>query len=376
MEANGAQVRRIGVLTGGGDCPGLNAVIRAVVKDALYHGMEVYGIADGFLGLIERRTRKLDEHDVANIITAGGTILGSSNKANPARFATGTNPDGSPTFRDVTDDCVAYAKDLGLDAIVCIGGDGTMSAAASFCAKGVNCIGVPKTIDNDLEGTDITFGFMTAVETATEAIDRVRTTAASHHRAMVVEVMGRNAGWIALHSGLASGADIILLPELDFGVEEVCAAINRRRARGKRFSIICVAEGAKPAGGEQVVKQIDPTSPDPIRLGGIAAWLSDRIQQDTGIESRHVVLGHLQRGGTPVAMDRVLATQFGHHAMHLLKTGAQNRMVAMQSFRLTDVPIEHVAGKQRTISAEEPLLTTARSVGVRFCVPAPQPVES
>jgi len=358
--------KHIGVLTGGGDCPGLNAVIRAVTKDALFHGIRVTGIEDGFLGLIERRARPLDETSVSDILSSGGTVLGSSNKANPQRFATGTDDSGNVIWEDVTEGCIDFMRRLGLEALVVIGGDGTMTCAAPFVEAGINCIGVPKTIDNDLHGTDLTFGFLTAVHVATEAMDRVRTTAASHHRVMVVEVMGRNAGWIALHSGVASGADVILIPEIEFDVDKICASIEDRSRKGKKYSIVCVAEGSKPKGGEQIVHRVDPTSPDPIRLGGIADWLMRKIEEKTKIESRHVVLGHTQRGGTPVASDRVLATQFGHHAMELLKGNTQGRMVAMQGLKLTDIPMLECAGKQRLVPLDHHLVAAARSVHTSF----------
>ncbi|MEZ6241958.1 MAG: ATP-dependent 6-phosphofructokinase [Phycisphaerales bacterium] len=359
-------VKRIGVLTGGGDCPGLNAVIRAVTKDALFHGMEVLGIEDGFLGLIEDRVRSLTADDVSNILTQGGTILGSSNKANPQRYPIGTNTDGSIKFRDLTDTCMTHLEVHGIEALVCIGGDGTMSAAAPFTERGVNCIGVPKTIDNDLWGTDVTFGFQTAVSVAADALDRVHTTAASHHRVMVVEVMGRNAGWIALYAGVASGSDAILLPEIPFDLAKVCDFCHSRSQRGKRFSIICCSEGAKPRGGQQMVERVDPLSPDPIRLGGIGKWLSDKIEDETGIESRYVVLGHVQRGGTPVAADRVLATQLGHHAMHLLRLGKRNRLVVMQGGVLHDVELTSAAGRQRLVPVDHQLIAAARSVNTCF----------
>lgn len=359
-------IRRIGVLTGGGDCPGLNAVIRAVAKDALYHDIEAYGVEDGFLGLIEDRIRPLGYEDVSNILTRGGTILGSSNKADPTRFAVGADAQGRPVFEDVMDRCLETIARHRLEALVVIGGDGTMSGAASFVARGVPCVGVPKTIDNDLWGTELTFGHTTAVQIATEALDRVHTTAASHHRAMVVEVMGRNAGWIALSAGVASGSDVILLPEMPFDLEAVCEFTRDRGTRGRRFTIICCAEGAYPRGGERVVERRDPTSPDPIRLGGIARWLAEQVQACTRIESRHVVLGHVQRGGTPVAADRVLATMFGHAAMRLLKEGRLNRLVAQQQGRLTDVPIEEAAGRQRLVGEDDALVAAARSVYTSF----------
>jgi 6-phosphofructokinase 1 len=254
----------------------------------------------------------------------------------------------------------------GLDALVIVGGDGTMSGAQVFTKRGVNCIGVPKTIDNDLFGTDLTFGFLTAVQIATDALDRVHTTAASHHRVMVVEVMGRNAGWIALHAGIAAGADIILIPEINFDIDAVVRACMQRSRRGKRFTIICVAEGARPIGGKPVIERTDPTSPDPIRLGGIGRAVAAQIEAKTPLESRYVVLGHVQRGGTPVAADRVLATQFGDYAMELLLTGRKNRMVAWQGGTLTDVAMIEAAGKQRLIPLDHPLLAAARSVGTSF----------
>jgi len=358
--------KRIGILTGGGDCPGLNAVIRAVAKDALNLGIEVYGVEDGFLGLIEDRVRQLTWSDVSNILTLGGTILGSSNKANPSKYAVGEDENGEPIWRDVTDVCKTHLQVHGLEALVCIGGDGTMSGAAPFAEIGVNCIGVPKTIDNDLHGTDITFGFMTAVANATDALDKVHTTAASHHRVMVVEVMGRNAGWIALHSGVASGSDIILIPEIEFDLDKVCEVCERRSQRGKRFTIIACSEGARPSGGKQIVERVDPTSPDPIRLGGIGKWVSNEIEEKTGIESRYVVLGHVQRGGTPVAADRVLSTQFGYQAMQILREGRRNRLVVMQGGNLGDIEITSATNKQRLVPLDDAVISAARSVGTTF----------
>ncbi len=361
--------RRIGVLTGGGDCPGLNAVLRAVTKDALFHGIEVCGIEDGFLGLIENRIRPLDYESVSGILTVGGTILGTSNKANPRAFPTSTDADGNPVFEDLSDRCMAHIEQHGLDALVCIGGDGTMTGAHPFTEAGVSVIGVPKTIDNDVFGTDLTFGHLTAVDTATEAIDRLHSTALSHHRAMVVELMGRNAGWIALSAGIASGSDVILLPEMPFSYAAIAEAVERRRQRGARATIVAVAEGARPAGGAQVVRDVDPLSPDPIRLGGIARQVAAEIEARTSVEARHVVLGHLQRGGTPCAEDRVLCTRFGHHATTLLREGRSNRMVALVGNQVTDVDIRTPAGRQRTIPPDEPLLDVARAVYTSFGVP-------
>jgi ATP-dependent phosphofructokinase / diphosphate-dependent phosphofructokinase len=361
-----SNIKRIAVLTGGGDCPGLNAVIRAVVKDAINCGMEVFGIEDGFLGLIEDRIRPLNLDDVSNILTMGGTILGSNNRSDPSRFPWGKNEDGSIKYKDLTDVCVTHLKIRKIEALVVIGGDGTMSVAKPITDQGFNCIGVPKTIDNDLYGTDITFGFLSAVHVATEALDRVHSTAASHHRVMVVELMGRNAGWITLYSGVASGADVILLPEIEFDLDKVCEECIKRSQRGKRFTIIAVAEGAKPKGGEQIVDRVIENSPEAIRLGGIAKWLSTEIETRTEIESRYVVLGHTQRGGTPVAADRVLATQFGHHAMQLLKMGKTNRLVVMKGQELSDVDIQSAADKQRLVPLDHPLIAAARSVYTCF----------
>jgi 6-phosphofructokinase 1 len=361
------KLRRIGVLTGGGDCPGLNAVIRAVTKTALYqHQLEVWGIEDGFLGLIENRMAPLASTDVSNILTRGGTILGTSNRANPARFAVGTDAQGAPVFQDVTDQVVRHVRQRNLDAVVCIGGDGTMTGAAALAEQGLRFVGVPKTIDNDLLHTDITFGFQTAVAIATEALDRIHTTAASHHRVMVVEIMGRNAGWLTLHSAVASGADVVLIPEIPYDIERVCEFCLNRSRRGKSFTIVAVAEGARPRGGQQVVSKIVRDSPDPIRLGGIAHVVSEEIIARTGLESRATILGHVQRGGTPVAEDRVLATMFGSRALQLLLERRFNELVVMQEGRITSVPLGSVAGQQRKVPLDHLLITAARGVGTCF----------
>jgi ATP-dependent phosphofructokinase / diphosphate-dependent phosphofructokinase len=360
-------IKRIGVLPGGGDCPGLNAVIRAVTKTAIMsHGLQVFGIADGFLGLIQNRLRELTTLDVSNILTLGGTILGTSNRADPKRYYVGNDAEGNPIYKDVTDRCLEHIHHWKLDALVVIGGDGTMACAKEFVKLGVNCIGVPKTIDNDLVGTEITFGFQTAVETATQALDRVHTTAASHHRVMAVEVMGRNAGWIALHAGVASGSDIILIPEIPFSYDVVCDYVRDRGRRHKTFSIICVSEGARPIGGEKVVGHYDPTSPEPVRLGGIGKMVAEEIERRTGVESRVTVLGHVQRGGTPIHSDRLLGTRFGYAAVEALMSGKRNRMIAMQSHRVIDVELIEAAGKQRLVSLDDALIAAARAVGTCF----------
>jgi 6-phosphofructokinase 1 len=360
-------IRRIGVLTGGGDCPGINAVLRAVTKTSIYqHHVRVIGIEDGFQGLIEGRMGELTSLHVSGVLTRGGTILGSNNRVNPRRYYAGDDEQGNPTFADVTDRCLATIEDNNLDALIVIGGDGTMSCTAPFVEAGVKCIAVPKTIDNDIVGTDITFGFLTALETATDALDRLHSTAASHHRVMVCEVMGRNAGWIALHAGLASGSDVILMPEIPFDIDRICQFVTSRMHRSRGFSIVCCAEGARPQHGEQVVAKYDPTVPDPVRLGGIGHQVAASIEQRTGIESRPTVLGHVQRGGTPIAPDRVLATKFGHRAIELLMSGASGRMVAMQGGRLQDIDLREAAGRQRLVPVDDPAIAAARAVRTCF----------
>lgn len=358
------QVKRIGILTGGGDCPGLNAVIRVVTKAAITQlGLEVYGIEDGFMGLIRNRMRRLSFEDVSNILTAGGTILGTSNKANPAHFAVGKDEEGKPVFQDVRDRVLEHIECRGLDGIVCIGGDGTMSGAADLIDRNVPCIGVPKTIDNDLMHTELTFGFTTAVETATDCLDRIHSTASSHHRVMLVELMGRNAGWLTLHAGIASGADIILIPELPYRLDAICETCERRSQHGKRFTLIAVSEGARPQGGSQVVDKIVHDSPDPVRLGGVSEVLSEQIAANTRLETRATILGHVQRGGTPVAFDRVLASQLGHTAIELIAECKWNEMVVMQRGETTSVPIASVANQQRTVPPDDALIAMARDVG-------------
>ena len=358
-------LKRIGILTGGGDCPGLNAVIRAVAKSAFSGGLEVLGIEDGYLGLIEDRIRPLTYEAVSGILTRGGTILGSSNKANPAQYAV---PDGAGgwVIRDVREQVVATAKAAGMDAIVAIGGDGTMSGAADLIDRGLKIIGVPKTIDNDLWGTDVTFGHDTAVTTASDALDKVHTTASSHHRVMVVELMGRYAGWLALHAGVASGADVILIPELPFEIDKVADKCMQRRKKGHGFTIIAVGEGAKPVGGKQFVDSIVADSPDPVRLGGVGKFVAKEVEAASGLDCRSIVLGHIQRGGTPTAHDRVLATRFGYHAFELLAAGCFNRVVVQQNGVIDSVEITEVANKVRTVPPDYPLIRAAKAIGTSF----------
>ena len=353
---------RAAVLTGGGDCPGLNAVIRAVTKTLLLqHDAEVFGFEDGFLGLIEQRYRRLTYPDVSGILTSGGTILGTSNKANPFAFYGADNA-------DVSDDVLAYTRSLGLDVLVAIGGDGTMSMCDRLHRKGFPIVGVPKTIDNDLVGTERTFGFDTAVAIATEAIDRLHTTAQSHQRVIIIETMGRYAGWIALHSGLSGGADVILIPEIEYDVEAVAEVCRRRADGGQKFTIIAIAEGARPVGGELAVQEVIATSPDPIRLGGACKVLEHQLEAVIDSEVRTTILGHVQRGGTPTPFDRALATQFGAYAATLAAHGQTGVLVALQHNRLTTVPLASVANKIRTVPLDDPMILAAVSVGTSFGV--------
>lgn len=359
------RIESIAVLTGGGDCPGLNAVIRAVVKTAINkYQLDVWGIQDGYLGLIENRMDRLSYNDVSNILTLGGTILGTSNIANPFRHAIKSGR--RLRYKDVSDDCIRALRQRGIGALICIGGDGTMAITAQFAKKGLAVMGVPKTIDNDLYGTDVTFGFDTAVTTAAEAIDKVHTTASSHHRVMVVELMGRYAGWLALHAGVAAGADVILIPEIPFDVGKVAAVCRVRYRRGRGFTIIAAGEGARPAGGKLFVERVDESSPDPVRLGGVAKWVAGEVERATGLESRHIVLGHVQRGGTPTPHDRLLATRFGHHAYELAAAGRFGRLVVMQQGQIGSVPIAEVAGKVRTVPPDHPVIRAARAIGTSF----------
>jgi len=359
------RIRSIAVMTGGGDCPGLNAVIRAVVKTAINrYDLEVWGIQDGYLGLIANRMDRLSFNDVSNILTVGGTILGTSNVANPFRFA--IKKGRQIQYQDVSDDCLRALEERKIDALVCIGGDGTMEVAARLAKKGLTIMGVPKTIDNDLYGTDVTFGFDTAVRTATEAIDKVHTTASSHHRVMIVEVMGRYAGWIALHAGVAGGADVILIPEIPYDLSKVCQYVLGRSSRGKRFSIIVVAEGARAQDGQMVVSRRIAGSPDPIRLGGIGPVLADDINARTGLECRAVILGHVQRGGTPTPSDRVLATNFGYTGVVLLMKGVKNHLVVLKDGQFSSIPLRRVAGRIKTVPKNHGLVKAAVAIGTSF----------
>jgi phosphofructokinase-like protein len=355
-------IKRIGVLTGGGDAPGLNAVIRAVVKAGCNARIDVLGLEDSFDGLIEPgRSRVLRPDDVAGILRLGGTILGTSNRGNPFAFQVDT----SQGKRDYSARVIETFHLLGLDALVVIGGDGTLAIAYEFFKKGIPVVGVPKTIDNDIVGTVNCFGFDTAVNFATDAIDRLHTTAEAHHRVMVVEVMGRYAGWIALHAGVAGGADIVLIPEIPFDLQIIASRLREREAWGARFSILVVAEGAQQVGGK-VSHMTEGDAATAPRIGGLSARLARDIEAMTGKETRYVVLGHLQRGGTPTSYDRVLATRLGGKAVECLINKEFGKMVAHQPPDVVTVPLEDVVGKQKRVPLDFDLLRTARAIGISF----------
>ena len=355
--------RRIGVVTGGGDCPGLNAVIRAVVLGALNRGWEVYGIERGFEGLLAQDgVKPLDRSSVRGIIQTGGTILGTTNRGNPFNLKREEN--GKTVFVDVSRQVVDQVHALGLDSLVVIGGDGTLTIADQLAGMGVPVIGVPKTIDNDLMATEVTFGFHTALVTATDAIDKIHATAESHERVMLVEVMGRYSGWIALYAGLAGGADVILLPEIPYQFEAIIRKINDRWRRRRNFAIVVVSEGAMPVGGDRVYKsRVAGREP---RLGGIAEQLAGEIETATGHETRALVLGHLQRGGPPTPTDRILATRFGAAAVRAIERGEQNVMVAIQSNRIVSVPLLEAIVNRKQVPLDSDVILTAREMGVCF----------
>jgi phosphofructokinase-like protein len=355
-------LKKIGVLTGGGDAPGLNAVIRAVVKAGYNSGVEVVGVEDSFDGLIyPEKSRVLTPRDVTGILRLGGTMLGTVNRGNPFLEPIVT-PEG--TF-DYSDRVIEMFEKNGLDALVCIGGDGTLAISYEFYKKGIPLVGVPKTIDNDIVGTTSCFGFDTAVSFATEAIDRLHTTAEAHRRVMVVEVMGRYAGWIALHAGVAGGADVILIPEIPYAFEKIAEALRARDAHGAKFSIVVVAEGAVPVGGTHSIVEAAHGG-HAERLGGAGAYCARELAQLTDKETRYVVLGHLQRGGAPTSFDRTLATRFGGKAVELLLKGMFGKMVANHPPDLVPIPLQDVVGRTKTVPLDNDLLTTARAIGVCF----------
>jgi 6-phosphofructokinase 1 len=352
---------RLGILTGGGDAPGLNAVIRATVRAAMReHGWPpVLGIPQGFKGLVERLDPiELTPYTTRGLINRGGTILHTTNRSNPFQY-----PVGDEGYEDRSDTVMERIEELGIDALIILGGDGSLSIAHRLAAKGVRVIGAPKTIDNDVKGTEVCFGHATAVATATDALDKLHTTAESHHRVIVVEMMGRYAGWITLRAGLAGAADAILLPEIPFDVDALCAGINQRAADGSPFSIVAVAEGAKPKGGDIATLQSGTGVYQP-RLGGIGAMVTDKLQECTELETRVTVLGHVQRGGAPVAEDRLLATQYGVAAVDALARGETDCMVAVNHERLETIPLADVVGGYRPVPPHHPLLEAARQIGV------------
>lgn len=357
--------KRIGILTAGGDCPGLNAVIRAAAKSAFENNYEVIGFKDGYRGLIENDYIALNNHMVSGILTMGGTILGTSNTSNPYHFAY-KDKKSTTRFKDVSKKAFLNYKKHDLHALIVIGGDGSMTIANKLFQDGMPIVGIPKTIDNDLPSTDLTFGFETAVITATEAIDKIHTTAQSHHRAMLVEVMGRYAGWIALYSGIAGGGDIILIPEIPYHIKYICEKIKRRKEEGKNFTIIVVAEGAKPYGGKVTVSKYIKKSTDPIRLGGVGIKIADEIERCAGTESRATVLGHIQRGGVPTPFDRVLATSFGTEAVNMLLKGESGIMVVYKNNSISTVTLAEATRGIKHVPKDHPLILSARSVGTSF----------
>jgi len=356
-------INRIGVLTGGGDCPGLNAVIRAVVKTAVNeYGWEILGIEDGFEGLIQPgKVRNLTPADVRGILPRGGTILGTTNRANPFHYE--VKADGEVRVFDVSDDVVRHAQVLGIQALVVVGGDGSLTIAHELMQKGLRVVGVPKTIDSDLQGTVITFGFDTAVNTAMDALDKLHTTAESHHRVIILEVMGRDAGWIAIKAGIAGGADVILIPEIPYDLDVVADKIARRTHDGSKFSIVVAAEGARPVGGAPVY-QAQREIGGVRRLGGIGEVLAAQLKERCSVEVRVTVLGHLQRGGSPTAFDRLLASRFGSMAVHLIAEGKLGHMVALQDENIVAVPIAEAVAQQKFVPLESDILLTAFGLDV------------
>ena len=357
--------RRFAVLTGGGDCPGLNAVIRAVIKTFLQNDCEVFGVYNGFNGLINGNLKLMNYADVSGILPRGGTILGTTNRDNPFKFAVEEN--GELVYYDMRDKVVENLEKHNIEALVVIGGDGSLNIGAKLAREcGIKVVGVPKTIDNDLPCTERTFGFDTAMAMATEAVDRLHTTAESHHRVMALEVMGRYAGWIALHSGIAGGADVILIPEIPYDIDSVIKKIEDRKAKGKDFSIVVIAEGAKPIGGELSVARVVKGSFEPIRLGGAGEKLVREIEERTGIESRCTVLGYLQRGGSPSSYDRVLSTRYGVAAAEACLRGEYNVMVSLYHDQIVTVYIQKAASSPRLVPVDSEIIRTGRQIGICF----------
>jgi 6-phosphofructokinase 1 len=358
-------IQRIGLLTGGGDCPGLNAVIRAAVKTAINeYGWEVLGIEDGFEGLIKpEKVRLLAGADVRGLLPRGGTILGSTNRANPFHYEVAS--DGQVRVFDVSGTVMQHAREYGIDVLIVIGGDGSMRIAHELMHKGLKVVGVPKTIDNDLYGTEITVGFDTAVNTVMEALDKLHTTAESHHRVLVIEVMGRHVGWIALAAGVAGGADVILIPEIPYHLDVITEKINQRYQSGAQFSIVVVAEGSMPFGGEAVY-QAERDLGGVARLGGIGDLVATQVRRTCQVDVRAMVLGHLQRGGSPTAFDRLLATRFGAMAVHMIAQGQVGHMAALRNGRMTAIPMSDAVSQQKQVPLDSDLVRTA--LGLNICL--------
>lgn len=374
-------IKRVAILTNGGDAPGLNAVIRAIVKTAEYSGVECYGFIEGYRGLLENNYVRLDScGNASGIINRGGTIIGTSNNTNVFNLKI-INEKGEVEYKDMSDKCVQNLKDDGIDVLFTLGGDGTQKSSRDFSVKGVKCIGIPKTIDNDVATTDVTFGYNTAVSVATEALDRLHTTAEAHHRIMVLEVMGRYAGWITLESAIAGGADVALIPEIPYDINKVVQKIESRKAKGKEFSVIVVSEGAKPKDGELAIKRKldDGKGLDNIRLGGAGEKLANDLEELTGLAARNTVLGYVQRGGIPSAYDRVLSTKYGVKAMELALEGIFNVLVTYKDGKMGYATLEDVVGQNKAIGAasgntkesniktikmDDELIKTARNIGI------------
>ena len=378
-------LKKVGILANGGDVAGFNAVIRGIVKTAENHGVECYGIIDGYNGLIKKDFEKLTTDangEAKGILPKGGSIIGSSTNANLFNYKI-VNEDGSVEYKDVSEEAIQNIKDFGFDCIFTLGGDGTQKSARDFSVKGVNVIGVPKTIDNDVACTDITFGYNTAVSVAMEALDRLHTTGETHHRIMVLEVMGRYAGWIALESAIAGGGDVALIPEIPYDINKVASKIENRRKRGKNFSVVVVAEGAKPKDGEMVVQNVrnNGSGVDNTKLGGVGQIVAKQLEEITGLEARNTTLGYMQRGGTPTAFDRVLSTKYGSKAMELALEGKFGTLTVIKNGKLDYASLEDVVGNNtkigavsgnteesnlRKVTMDDDLVKTARNIGINL----------
>ena len=378
-------IKRVAILANGGDVAGFNAVIRGIVKTAENHGIECYGILDGYNGLLKKDFELLTTDangEAKGILPKGGSIIGSSTNANLFNYKV-VNEDGSVEYKDKSEEAINNIKDFGFDCIFTLGGDGTQKSARDFSTKGVNIIGVPKTIDNDVACTEITFGYNTAVSVAMEALDRLHTTGETHHRIMVLEVMGRYAGWIALESAIAGGADVALIPEIPYDINKVATKIENRKKRGKNFSVVVVAEGAKPKDGEMVIQNIrdNGAGVDNTKLGGVGQVVAKQLEEITGLEARNTTLGYMQRGGTPTAFDRVLSTKYGSKAMELAIEGKFGTLTVIKNGKLDSVSLEDVVGNNtkigavsgntvesnlRKVTMDDDLVKTARNIGINL----------